>query len=588
MSRQGTQVTLTIPEGAPPGTLLSVPVRGGAEQIKVRVPDGMGAGSTLVLTQAEGSDEWSMQAKSVVPVQAEEPPQTAPEASASSYVPALGEPSEQQGQLTPYQPEPQPALEGNVAYTVRLDTTVGIIDIIVRPDWAPHGTRRFLELAAAGDLSELAFYRAIKGCIVQFGLPAKRLWPPIPDDPPTGVPFLLGAVSFAAIGENTRRSTLFICIGDMSHMLGQKSWETPIGAVAESSLDVLESIDTTYGDIAEFGGSGPDTNRINSEGNGYLRANFPCLSYIRSAWPLDWQPEEGSPTGGAALQTPNSVPMSAPGGMPGAAALGLDGEPDQAAMAAQAAREAQLQAQNASEAAARAAVAQEVVEAAQAAQAAQQAAKAAMAAAEAAKAAQAAQMAQAAKVAQALQAASEGLSASKAPGRQPMQPAESAPIVRSAPPMYPGSTDLAAPLVGGTHTGIIPWTQPDHGEPVDVPVEVRSRPRPHVGASPTSALQPLSPVARSSSFARINHGPPHHSLPVASSLGNSLAMSQGGVPLQSSVAMQPVQLPMAQALAKPALVPQHAPAVLQPGFSQGFNQMASPMQVAMNRQLPLR
>ena len=106
-----------------------------------------------------------------------------------------------------------PAIEGAVACTVRLETTVGIIDIIVRPDRAPHGTRRFLELAAAGDLHELAFYRAIEGCIVQFGLPAKRPWPPIPNDPPTGVPFSLGAVGFAAVGENSRKSTLFICIG---------------------------------------------------------------------------------------------------------------------------------------------------------------------------------------------------------------------------------------------------------------------------------------------------------------------------------------------------------------------------------------
>ncbi|CAE8618802.1 unnamed protein product, partial [Polarella glacialis] len=180
-------------------------------------------------------------------------------------------------------------LDAAVAFTVRLDTTAGVIDIIVRPDWAPHGTRRFLELAAAGDLVDLAFYRAISGCIVQFGLPAKRTWPPIPDDPPTGVPFLLGAVSFAAVGENTRRSTLFICVGDMSHCLGEKPWETPIGAVAESSLDVLEHIVTDFGDIAEFGGAGPDTSCLNAEGNAYLAREFPHLSYIRSATPLDWE-----------------------------------------------------------------------------------------------------------------------------------------------------------------------------------------------------------------------------------------------------------------------------------------------------------
>jgi len=76
----------------------------------------------------------------------------------------------------------------------------------------------------------------------------------------------------------------------MSHCFGEEAWETPIGAVAESSLDVLDRIETVYGDIAECGGTGPDTSRINAEGSAYLRSNFPLLTFIRSAWPLDWQP----------------------------------------------------------------------------------------------------------------------------------------------------------------------------------------------------------------------------------------------------------------------------------------------------------
>mmetsp|Transcript_98395 Transcript_98395/g.212161 ORF Transcript_98395/g.212161 Transcript_98395/m.212161 type:complete len:468 (-) Transcript_98395:140-1543(-) len=283
-------------------------------------------------------------------------------------------------------------MDAAVAFTVRLETTVGVIDIIVRPDWAPHGTRRFLELAHSGDLQELAFYRAIKGCIVQFGLPAKRYWPPLPDDPPTGVPFLLGAVSFAAIGENSRRSTLFICIGDMSHMLGQKSWETPIGAVAESSLDILEHIDTSYGDIAEFGGQGPDTNRINTEGNGYLRMSFPRLSYIRQAYPLDWQPgmdDNGYDNGFEAQTSPGQGQMQQEQSLHKAQTQ--LGKAEQAMRLAQ---EAHAQAQAATAAAAAAARAQHVEQAQQASELAQQAAQAAQAAAEAAHQAQMAVAAQ--------------------------------------------------------------------------------------------------------------------------------------------------------------------------------------------------
>jgi len=269
------EVKMSVPDGAMPGTLLDVPVRGGSEKVRIRVPDSCGGGSVLVLSQAEGSTEWDLKIEEVkTPAQ-----DTSTTSEVMRSAPVI-QPAHEES--------PKPTLSDQpVAYTVRLDTTVGVIDIIVRPDWAPHGTRRFLELATSGDLSNLAFYRAIKGCISQFGLPPKRPWPPIPDDPPTGVPFLLGAVSFAAIGPNARKSTLFICTGDMSHCLGDKSWETPIGAVAEASLDVLDYIETVYGDIVEFGGQGPDTSRINAEGNLYLQTNFPKLTYIRSATVLD-------------------------------------------------------------------------------------------------------------------------------------------------------------------------------------------------------------------------------------------------------------------------------------------------------------
>jgi len=303
MSRTTTQLTITIPDGAVPGSVLSIPVKGRDENVKARVPEGLGAGDTLVLIQVEGTDEWVEES---VLYQAEQAA-----AAAAATNPAVSErtptPPPDQLQvggdttLGPIGPVEDADLvpEGPVAYTVRLDTTEGLIDIIVRPDWAPHGARRFLQLAQAGDLDGLSFYRSVKGCLAQFGLPARRRWPPLPDDPPTGVPFLLGAVCFAAVGEASRKSTLFICTGDMSHCFGQSPWETPIGAVAEASLDVLDRIETCYGDIAECGGTGPDTGRIHAEGNNYLAANFPRLTYIKSARPLDWPSASAAGDAGA-------------------------------------------------------------------------------------------------------------------------------------------------------------------------------------------------------------------------------------------------------------------------------------------------
>jgi len=330
--RTATQLTVTIPEGAPAGSILSIPVNGKDQTIKARVPEGLGPGSTLVLTQYEGSDEWTEEVVDSNKVHAQAQPMpvipgavvgldlnmdglpdlivAGPDLDQDGIPDALQQsggpfvPVQMTSQEPPPQEDPSLVPSGPVAYTVRLDTSAGVIDIIVRPDWAPHGARRFLELAACGDLDGLTFYRAVKGCLAQFGLPAKRQWQPLPDDPPTAVPFLLGAVCFAAVGKNSRKSTLFVCIGDMSHCFGQSPWETPIGAVAEASLDVLDRIETIYGDIAECGGAGPNTSRINAEGDEYLQANFPLLTRIHSAKPLDWPPTNEPLT--------NSVPTQAP------------------------------------------------------------------------------------------------------------------------------------------------------------------------------------------------------------------------------------------------------------------------------------
>mmetsp|Transcript_106321 Transcript_106321/g.195184 ORF Transcript_106321/g.195184 Transcript_106321/m.195184 type:complete len:652 (+) Transcript_106321:35-1990(+) len=454
---QGRRVTIAIPEDAPPGTLLSIPISGG-EPVKLRVPPRMGPGSTLALTQLEGSEDWDVEVASLVPLAEEEEqrPDVGPQESYDDVQQRLArewefqqqqqqqqetyeeqqqrlakewemQQQQQHQELTRSQQEeeswqlqmqqeqlrqqrqqeervrqqlvqqeqlvqqaPQSAVEPPVespadvavAYTVRLETTVGVMDIIIRPDWAPLGAKRFLELVAAGDLNNLSFYRAIEGCIAQFGLPAKRKWEPIPDDPPTGVPFLLGAVSFAAVGENSRKSTLFICTGDMSHCLGHNTWETPIGAVAESSLDVLDKIDTTYGDIAEFNGNGPDTSRINSEGEAYLRAFFPRLTYITKAWPLDWEPENPQD-----VTSPSAAAAAVAAGLAGLESSSPEAVTDQAMVAARAAEEAQEMAARAAQLAATATTAEH---ARAAMEAAKNASRAAQQAQEAAAAAQAA------------------------------------------------------------------------------------------------------------------------------------------------------------------------------------------------------
>jgi peptidyl-prolyl cis-trans isomerase A (cyclophilin A) len=56
---------------------------------------------------------------------------------------------------------------------------------------------------------------------------------------------------------------------------------TPIGRVIEG-MNVVEKLYTGYGEGAPRG-SGPDQNRVRTEGNAYLQKDFPKLDYIKSA-----------------------------------------------------------------------------------------------------------------------------------------------------------------------------------------------------------------------------------------------------------------------------------------------------------------
>lgn len=63
--------TITVPPGAPPGSLLQVevPVRDTTEMTWIRIPVGLGAGSTMELTQVADTEDWILQVVSVVPVE---------------------------------------------------------------------------------------------------------------------------------------------------------------------------------------------------------------------------------------------------------------------------------------------------------------------------------------------------------------------------------------------------------------------------------------------------------------------------------------------------------------------------------------
>lgn len=178
---------------------------------------------------------------------------------------------------------------------VQCSTTKGEMILEVRQDWAPIGSQRFLDLVDAGFYTDIGLFRTVANFIVQFGIQSDHSmylkWSgresQIQDDPPFNAslgPFKEGFVSYAGGGPNTRTTQLFICLKD-STFLGKAPWEVPFARVIEG-MDVVKSFYAGYGEMKPFG-KGPDQGKIATQGNDYLRSEFPLLDYILSCTRID-------------------------------------------------------------------------------------------------------------------------------------------------------------------------------------------------------------------------------------------------------------------------------------------------------------
>ena len=168
-------------------------------------------------------------------------------------------------------------------FSVRLDTTAGPIVIDVTRAWAPHGADRFFTLVREGYFSDVAFFRVVDQFMAQAGIhgdPAMNTrWRDrnIPDDPVVQHN-QRGFVTYAMGGPNTRTTQFFISLVDNSRL--DSMGFAPFGRVRD--MAAVDALHSGYGD-GPPAGRGPMQARIQSEGNTYLRAQFPELDYIRSA-----------------------------------------------------------------------------------------------------------------------------------------------------------------------------------------------------------------------------------------------------------------------------------------------------------------
>ena len=177
----------------------------------------------------------------------------------------------------------QNAEKSNV-YKAKFETSQGDFVIEVHPDWAPKGAAQFNELIEDGVFNDARFFRVIEGFMVQFGiagdpkLAAKWRAKQIKDDPTTQSN-TRGMVTFATAGPNTRTSQVFINFGNNSFLDNQGF--APFGKVVEG-MEVVDALYSEYGEGAP-NGRGPSQGRIQSEGNEYLKKDFPKLDYIKKA-----------------------------------------------------------------------------------------------------------------------------------------------------------------------------------------------------------------------------------------------------------------------------------------------------------------
>lgn len=168
---------------------------------------------------------------------------------------------------------------------VRLDSSLGAIDVEVVRRWAPRGADRFVALARHGYYDGARFFRVRPGRWVQFGVngdPAiAKAWRnrTLADDP-----FVQsntrGTVAFAFAVPNGRTTQVFVNTGDNAATHDKEPF-TPFGRVL-SGMDHVDAINAEYGE-------GPGGIRAGTQdpffegGNAWLLRQFPRLDFIRRA-----------------------------------------------------------------------------------------------------------------------------------------------------------------------------------------------------------------------------------------------------------------------------------------------------------------
>jgi peptidyl-prolyl cis-trans isomerase A (cyclophilin A) len=235
--------------------------------------------SGLALAATLGCEDKPAASKATTPPAAGPTAEAVPSADAPA---ARAKPATAEPPLDLTKPETL-KLQAPPTFEVKFQTTKGDFVVTVHRDWAPNGGDRLYNLVKAGYFKDIAFFRVIQGFMAQFGISGdptlNQIWHAarIQDDPIRQTNSK-GRLTFATAGPNTRTTQIFISLVNNARL--DKGF-APIGEVTKG-MEVVEALYSGYGE-GQPGGRGPAQNRLQTEGNAYLKAEFPELDYIKLA-----------------------------------------------------------------------------------------------------------------------------------------------------------------------------------------------------------------------------------------------------------------------------------------------------------------
>jgi peptidyl-prolyl cis-trans isomerase A (cyclophilin A) len=163
-------------------------------------------------------------------------------------------------------------------FKVKFDSSAGPFVVEVNRAWAPNAADHFYTLVKNGFYNDARFFRVVPGFMVQFGINADpavqaKFKNSIQDDP-VKESNKKGYVTFAQTSAPNSRSTqIFVNYKDNAFLDGQRF--APFGRVI-SGMEAVEKINSEAGEK-------PNQGAIQSQGNVYLKKEFPKLDYVKTA-----------------------------------------------------------------------------------------------------------------------------------------------------------------------------------------------------------------------------------------------------------------------------------------------------------------